>query len=141
MLLMLAAATALTLTPGQPYAAITRNKLASNKLASNKLASNKLASNGLAQQALSSTRLEATQAAAELLATADGREVYSYIARTMCGFKYAGDCAEFSPEFASPFACDDFDGSESGYSDCRSIDPHTGRARRYREVITTYAAR
>ena len=285
MLLLLAAAAALTLTPGQPYAAITRNKLASNKLASNKLASNKLASNGLAQQALSSTRLEATQAAAELLATADGREVYSYIigcalpdflsieadvpgapdtsptdnytctngrcsfagsiglspewvdhklsakgqrwvtacllarvnlhdtaeaislrgvapqltvsqdeaeiyaleegafwgnlfdegpeidwnacrgrtqavseegglglrdcaepdaadpTRTMCGFKYAGDCADFSPEFANPFACDDFDGSESGYGDCRSIDPMTGRARRYREVITTYAAR
>src|SRR5512134_3112901 len=60
-------------------AAETKNKLASNKLASNKLASNKLASNKLASNALSSTRLEANLATAEILATEDGREVYSYI--------------------------------------------------------------
>src|SRR5262245_22499660 len=60
-------------------ASMTKNKLASNKLASNKLASNKLASNKLASNALSSTRLAANQATAEILATADGRDVYSYI--------------------------------------------------------------
>jgi hypothetical protein len=58
---------------------LASNKLASNKLASNKLASNKLASNKLASNALSATRLEADPAASEILATADGREVYSYI--------------------------------------------------------------
>jgi|KBSSwiStaDraftv2_1062776.scaffolds.fasta_scaffold03141_12 hypothetical protein len=60
-------------------AAVTHNKLASNKLASNKLASNKLASNKLASNALSSTRLEASLATAEIVSTADGREVFSYI--------------------------------------------------------------
>ena len=285
MLLLLAATIALTVTHTRPQAAVTRNKLASNRLASNRLASNKLASNRLAQNALSSTRLEAIGATNELLATADGREVYSYTiscalpdhvtieadvagapdsappetnytcsngrcsfagslglatdwidhklspkgqrwvtacllarvnlhetaeavslrgvapqlivsqdeaelyhleegafwgnlfddtpeldwnacrgesqaaseggglelrdcaepdpidpTRTMCGFKYAGDCADFTPEFPSPFACNDFDASEGTYGDCRSIDPDTGRSRRYREVITVYAA-
>ena len=63
----------------RPEAAVTRNRLASNRLASNRLASNRLASNRLASNALSSTRLETTLATTELLATADGREVYSYI--------------------------------------------------------------
>ena len=43
------------------------------------MASNKLASNKLASNALSSTRLAANQATAEILATPDGRDVYSYI--------------------------------------------------------------
>src|SRR6185436_7632546 len=59
---------------GRLEAAETMNRLAQNKLASNKLASNKLASN-----ALSATRLEAIAETAEMLSTADGREVYSYI--------------------------------------------------------------
>ena len=27
---------------------------------------------------------------------------------TQCGFKYAGDCDDYTPEFPSPYACDDF---------------------------------
>jgi hypothetical protein len=79
--LVMAAAVGLsaTIAGGPAEAAVTHNKLASNKLASNKLASNKLASNRLASNALTSTRLEADLATAELLATADGREVYSYL--------------------------------------------------------------
>jgi hypothetical protein len=60
-------------------AAVTTNRLATNKLASNRLATNKLASNKLASNALSSTRLETSQAMADLLATADGRDVYAYL--------------------------------------------------------------
>jgi len=60
-------------------AAETMNRLAQNKLASNRLAQNKLASNKLASNALSATRLEAIAETAEMLSTADGREVYSYI--------------------------------------------------------------
>jgi hypothetical protein len=60
-------------------AAETTNRLASNRLASNRLASNKLASNKLASNALSSTSFEAEMATADLLATADGRDVYAYL--------------------------------------------------------------
>jgi hypothetical protein len=60
-------------------AAITHNRLASNRLASNRLASNRLASNRLASNRLSANHLEATEDAAELLATADGRELYFYL--------------------------------------------------------------
>lgn len=60
-------------------AAVSSNRLAQNRLAQNRLAQNRLAQNRLAQNALSSTRLEANLATAEILATADGREVYSYI--------------------------------------------------------------
>jgi len=57
----------------------TTNRLAQNRLAQNRLAQNRLAQNRLAQNALSSTSLEANQVTAELLATAEGRDVYSYI--------------------------------------------------------------
>jgi len=59
--------------------AVTKNRLAQNRLASNRLAQNRLAANRLAANALSSSTLEANSATAEVLATADGREVYSYL--------------------------------------------------------------
>jgi hypothetical protein len=31
---------------------------------------------------------------------------------TQCGFKYAGDCADYTPEFPSPYACEDFVNSD-----------------------------
>jgi hypothetical protein len=77
--LVLAVAISFAFAAISAYAAETQNRLASNKLASNKLASNKLASNKLASNALSSTSLEANMATAELLATEDGRLVYSYL--------------------------------------------------------------
>ena len=76
---VLAVATSFAFVVDSLHAAETWNRLASNKLASNKLASNELASDKLASNALSSTRLEANMATAELLATADGRDVYSYL--------------------------------------------------------------
>jgi hypothetical protein len=60
-------------------AAISHNRLASNRLASNRLASNRLASNRLASNRLSANHLESTEDAAELLSTADGRELYFYL--------------------------------------------------------------
>lgn len=54
-------------------------RLASNRLASNRLASNRLASNRLASNALATQGLQAHDAAAELLATPEGREVFGYI--------------------------------------------------------------
>ena len=68
-----------TLAADVTLATVTTNRLAQNRLAQNRLAQNRLAQNRLAQNALSSTRLEASTAAAELLATDGGREVYSYI--------------------------------------------------------------
>ncbi len=65
-------------SPGN--AAVTHNRLASNRLASNRLASNRLASNRLASNRLSTDGLSADMtSASELLSTADGREVYSYM--------------------------------------------------------------
>lgn len=279
--LALGLATAWALTTNPPEAAVTTNKLASNKLASNKLASNRLA-----QNALSSTRLEANLASNEILSTADGREVYSYVigcalsatttieatvpgapdtappdtlhtcvnerctftgglglapywsdrkldpkgqrwvsaclfarvnlhetaeaislrglapelavgadeaelfvveegaffgniftdddgpidwnacrgrdqaagefgglflrdctepdpadpAHTLCGFNFAGDCADFSPESPSPYGCRSFDAEEGTYGDCHqgAGDGHWPGLRPYREIITTY---
>ena len=43
----------------------------------------------------------------------------------MCGFKFAGDCRDFTPAFPSPFACaefgpDDFTDHGSFYSACHT---------------------
>jgi hypothetical protein len=55
---------------------LASNRLASNRLASNRLASNRLASNRLASNSLSYVALAETS---DLLQTAEGRDVYSYI--------------------------------------------------------------
>ena len=60
--------------------------------------------------------------------------------RTQCGFKYAGDCADYTPESPSPFACRSFDPEEGTYSDCHT-KPGTGNGPRCGlscEVITVY---
>jgi hypothetical protein len=61
---------------------------------------------------------------------------------TMCGLKYAGDCADFTPEIPSPYACRSFDGEEGTYSDCHAGegDGNWAGLRKYREVITTYVS-
>lgn len=68
-----------------PRAAVTHNRLAANRLAANRLAANRLAANRLAANALSSTRLEANMATAELLETAEGRDVYAYLVSCALG--------------------------------------------------------
>lgn len=60
-------------------AATAKNRLASNRLASNRLASNRLASNRLASNSLSSIALNANPDTSDILQTADGRDVYSYV--------------------------------------------------------------
>jgi len=69
----------LIVTVNLSHAAVTHNRLASNRLATNRLATNKLASNRLASNSLTSTKLEANMATSDLLATADGRDVYAYL--------------------------------------------------------------
>lgn len=58
---------------------LAANRLAANRLAANRLAANRLAANGLAGEKLGSVRLQANGDTLEMLNTADGREVYSYI--------------------------------------------------------------
>ncbi len=58
----------------------TLNKIAGNKLAGNKIAGNKLAGNKLAGNKLAGNKLAINMAgAADLMTTADGREVLTYI--------------------------------------------------------------
>ena len=59
---------------------------------------------------------------------------------TYCGFKYAGDCADFTPEFPSPYACKSFDAAQGTYEDCytEASDGKWPSLKTYREVITTY---
>ena len=59
---------------------------------------------------------------------------------TYCGFRYAGDCADFTPQFPSAYACGSYD--DGTYSNCHSV-PAFGKwrgAERYREVITSYVS-
>jgi len=59
---------------------------------------------------------------------------------TYCGFRYAGDCADFTPQFPSAYACSSYEGGV--YGDCHG-SPALGKWRhetRYREVITSYVS-
>lgn len=58
---------------------IAANRIAANRIAANRIAANRIAANRIAANKLSSDRLEANPDTAELLETADGREVYSYM--------------------------------------------------------------
>ena len=64
---------------------LATNRLATNRLATNRLATNRLATNRLATNALSSSTLEASQASLEMLSTADGRELFSYLVSCALG--------------------------------------------------------
>lgn len=59
---------------------------------------------------------------------------------TLCGFNYAGDCADFTPELPSPYACKSLDGEEGFYGDCHADEGegHWPGSRPYREIITIY---
>lgn len=60
-------------------AAETSNRLTANRLSAYRLSANRLSANRLSANRLSANRLEANPDTAELLQTADGREVYSYM--------------------------------------------------------------
>jgi hypothetical protein len=58
---------------------------------------------------------------------------------TYCGFKYTGDCRDFTPEFPNPYACDGFVGF---YKTCYER-PGAGRwggASKHRYVITSFVS-
>lgn len=61
---------------------------------------------------------------------------------TLCGFTYTGFCADYTPQFPSPHACENFDDANGGYYDeCKGTPAGTkhqlyGRA--WTHVITTY---
>jgi hypothetical protein len=61
---------------------------------------------------------------------------------TLCGFKYAGDCADYSPVLPSPFACKFYDSDLGIYNDCHDTpgDGHWPSSPPNREVITVYVA-
>jgi hypothetical protein len=60
--------------------------------------------------------------------------------KTHCGFNYAGDCADYTLQLPSPYACGTFDAAQGTYGDChdRSGIGKWPDASKYREVITTY---
>ena len=62
---------------------------------------------------------------------------------TLCGFNYAGDCRDFTPQFPNDYACRGFSGEPDGYyADCHSV-ASSGKwpaGTKSREVITTYVA-
>jgi hypothetical protein len=62
---------------------------------------------------------------------------------TLCGFNYAGDCRDFTPQFPNAYACRGFTGEPDGYyNDCHSVSG-SGKwpaGTKSREVITTYVA-
>lgn len=61
---------------------------------------------------------------------------------TLCGFNYAGDCADFTPEFPNPYACRSFDAAEGIYGECHAEpgEGHWPSEKAYREVITVYVS-
>jgi hypothetical protein len=86
-------------------ASVIDNRLAANRLAANRLAANRLAANRLAANRLAANRLELNPiSAADLLSTAEGREVLSFV--VSCAIddgetlvaEYAGTTYEFFGE-------------------------------------------
>jgi hypothetical protein len=60
--------------------------------------------------------------------------------QTQCGFNWAGFCADYTPQYPSPYACRSFDSSGGYYGDCHD-SPGQGKWKHIKEwdrVITTY---
>jgi hypothetical protein len=62
---------------------------------------------------------------------------------TKCGFKYAGPCGDFTPDFASPYACRT--STVEGYGDCHEDSGNKagswgGGNKKFRQVITTFVS-
>ncbi|MGH9200496.1 MAG: hypothetical protein ACRD2A_04580 [Vicinamibacterales bacterium] len=62
--------------------------------------------------------------------------------KTYCGFNYAGDCRDYTPQVSSPYACKTFAVDAGLYGDCHptSGDGRWPASRTYREVITVYVS-
>jgi hypothetical protein len=61
---------------------------------------------------------------------------------TYCGFKYAGDCRDFTPQVATPYACRTYDAAAGVYGDCyEEAGPGKWQCTtKFREVITTWVS-
>ncbi len=67
-------------------------------------------------------------------------DVLSDPTHTQCGFNYAGDCADYTPVFPSPYACRGYDPTGGFYISCHA-QPGLKKwrnAKTYRQVITTF---
>jgi hypothetical protein len=79
------------------------------------------------------------------LALRDCAEENGTTGLTKCGFNYAGDCRDYSPDFASPYACRTFDAGQGVYGDCHE-DAGTksgnwgGGNKKFRQVVTVYVS-
>lgn len=85
--------------------ALTYNRLAGNRLAGNRLAGNRLAGNRLAGNRLAGNRLTLNPQTDDLIETADGRDVLTYLigcalpeGTTLVGTDSAGNTYEFNGE-------------------------------------------
>jgi hypothetical protein len=59
---------------------------------------------------------------------------------TQCGFNWGGTCADYTPQYPSPYACKDFDASGLYYSSCHDA-PGQGKwkhIKKWDRAITTY---
>ncbi|MBV8759368.1 MAG: hypothetical protein JO257_18920 [Deltaproteobacteria bacterium] len=59
---------------------------------------------------------------------------------TQCGFNWAGFCADYTPQYPSPYACKDFNSAGGYYGDCHD-SPGQGKwkhIKKWDRVITTY---
>jgi hypothetical protein len=59
---------------------------------------------------------------------------------TQCGFNWGGFCADYTPQYPSPYACKSFDAAGGFYGDCHD-SPGQGKWKHIKEwdrVITTY---
>jgi hypothetical protein len=64
---------------------------------------------------------------------------------TYCGFYYAGDCRDYTPDFPSAYACKNFDAGQGIYGDCHEDAGNKsgswpGGNKKYRQVITTFVS-
>lgn len=62
---------------------------------------------------------------------------------TMCGFHYAGDCGDYSPDFPSPAACETYDAGQGIFGSCHEeLASKAGsfKGPKHAQVITVYVS-
>ncbi|MGZ3418281.1 MAG: hypothetical protein ACXWUG_09680 [Polyangiales bacterium] len=62
--------------------------------------------------------------------------------KSVCGFNLAGDCADYTPNVPSPYACSTYAAGSGFFGDCHAVagNGKWNGASKYRQVITTYVA-
>ncbi len=62
---------------------------------------------------------------------------------TMCGFHYAGDCGDYTPDFPSPYSCETYDAGQGVYGACHEEPANKAggfKGKRHAQVITVYVS-